>query len=94
MHDFMEKKVIGAQANILGNVCDVEFDEKTMQLTKFCVKLNENVIEEMGLKKPRLIGDVRVDIPVTEIKAIQDVITLNRSAKELGPFVEKRRNNK
>ncbi|MDQ1280520.1 MAG: hypothetical protein QG670_1783 [Thermoproteota archaeon] len=86
MEELIGKKVVETQAKVLGEVIDIEFDEKTMQLTKICLKLNENIVEEMGLKKPRLIGSVKADLPITVIKAISDVVTLNRSAKELGPI--------
>ncbi len=89
LDDLMGKKVVGTQAKTLGEVCDVEFDEKMLQLTKICVKLNDDAAEEMGLKKPKL-GSVKVDVPITVIKAIGDVIALDKSAKELGPIAVKR----
>ncbi|MDQ1279481.1 MAG: hypothetical protein QG670_743 [Thermoproteota archaeon] len=90
MDDFMGKKVIGQQARLLGDVCDIEFDEKTMQITKICVQIKDDVAEEIGLDKSILRGSIKIDIPVTVIKAISDVVMLDRSAKELGTIAIKR----
>lgn len=84
------KPVIGARAQVLGEVCDIEINEKTMKLVSICVKLNDDAIEPMGFKKPRLRGSVRVDIPIDIIKAIGDVVNVDKSADELGTIVKRR----
>ena len=54
MTELIGKMVVGEQAQTIGEVSDIEFDEKTMKLTNIYVKLKENAIETMGLKKPDL----------------------------------------
>ena len=90
MDDLMGKKVMGQQAKLLGDVCDIEFDEKTMMIKKICVQIKDDVAEEIGLDKSRLRGSIKIDIPVTLIKAISDVVMLDRSVKELGTIAVKR----
>ena len=87
--DLMGKPVVGDGAMVLGQVCDVEIDEKTLRVTGICVKLNENAVEPMGFKKPRL-GSIRVDLPVEVIKAIGDVVSIERSADQLGSVAKRR----
>jgi sporulation protein YlmC with PRC-barrel domain len=89
MTELIGKMVVGEQAQTIGEVSDIEFDEKTMKLTNIYVKLKENAIETMGLKKPRL-GSVKVDIPVDAIKAISDIVALNKSTQELKTIVRRR----
>jgi len=43
----------------------------------------------MGFKKPRL-GSIRVDLPVEVIKAIGDVVSIERSADQLGSVAKRR----
>ncbi len=90
IEELMEKKVMGQQGRILGDVCDVEFDEKTYQLTQICIKIGDDVAKEIGLEKSRLRGSIKVDVPVTVIKAIKDVVLIDRTAKELGAIATKR----
>lgn len=85
----MKRTVMGSDAFVVGHVNDIKFDEKSMKLTSICLKLDNRAIEPMGLKKPRLGGDVRIEIPVSIIKAIGDVINLDRSAGELGAFARR-----
>ena len=89
MDELMGKTVIGAQAQVIGEVCDIEFDEKTLKLTGICVKLAESILEPMGIKKPRL-GRVRVDIPIETIEVIGDVVTLDKNAQELRAIARRR----
>lgn len=81
--------VVGAGAQVIGEVCDIQFDEKTMNLTGICIKLNENVLESMRMKKPRF-GSVRVDVPIEVIKVIGDVVSLDKTAQDLGPIAKRR----
>ncbi|MCJ7634166.1 PRC-barrel domain-containing protein [Candidatus Bathyarchaeota archaeon] len=86
----MKRAVMGSDAFVVGHVNDIEFDEKSMKLTSICLKLDDKAIEPMGLKKPRLGGNVRIAIPVSVIKAIGDVVNLDRSAGELGALAKRR----
>ena len=89
MWELNGKRVIGSKAQILGTVCDVEFDLQTWQVTNFCLDLEKNVIETMGFQKPRLMGSIKVIIPIEEITAISDVVTLKKSADELKGIAKK-----
>ena len=81
--------VIDSEAKVLGYVSDVEFEIKTWKITHIGVKLADSAVEELGYRKPRL-GSVVVNIPVTTVKAVSDVIALDRSAKELRSVAERR----
>lgn len=87
--DLIGRAVVGAGAQVVGEVCDVQFDERTMKFTDICIKLNENALESMGIKKPRF-GSVRVDIPIEVVKAIGDVVSVDKTAQELGPIAKRR----
>lgn len=89
VHQFMGKEVIAGKAFLLGEVCDIEFDENTMKNNNISVKLNDSAIEPLGLKKPRLRGSVIVDIPVEAIDVIGDVVNLNKSVEELKQIIRR-----
>jgi hypothetical protein len=48
------------------------------------------MIEQVGLKKPRLMGSVEIDLSVDVIQAIADIVSLRRSARGLEPFMTRR----
>ncbi len=89
MGHLLNRPVMGSDAFIIGHVNDVEFDEKSMRLTHICLKLEDKAIEPMGLKKPRL-GGLKVSIPVGLVRAIGDVVDLDRSSRDLGAFARRR----
>ncbi|MDQ1281235.1 MAG: hypothetical protein QG670_2499 [Thermoproteota archaeon] len=76
------KAVLGSDAQIIGKVSEIEFDKITWIISDICVDLEKNVMETMGFKKPRL-GGIKTNIPVTEISAISDVVSLKKNATEL-----------
>jgi hypothetical protein len=46
------------------------------------VELTKEVVEELGFKKP-LLGSVTVCLPVTTVKEVGNVVTLNKSLLDL-----------
>jgi sporulation protein YlmC with PRC-barrel domain len=81
------KKVIGASAFILGEVEGAEVETKSWQITHLQVKLTSEATEEFGFKKP-MIGHLVVLLPVTTVKAVGDVISLDKSIEELKSIVK------
>jgi len=82
------KDVIDSEANVIGDVCGIEFDSSDWTVTHVCINLSDKSIEEFGYKKPRFRGKVLVDLPVEIINVVSDVVTLNKSIKELKDLVE------
>jgi len=83
----MGKRVIGANAYLLGEVHGADVDTGKWQVTHLHVSLTDEATRELGFKKP-FLGAVVVCLPVNLIQAIGDVITLNKSIQELRSFVE------
>jgi len=81
------KKVIGSNAYMLGEIHGADVDTGNWQITHLHISLTEEATRALGFKKP-LLGAVIVCLPVTLIQAVGDVITLNKTVKELGAFVE------
>lgn len=80
--EVLGKSVVGSDAQILGKISEIEFDKNTWNISDICVELEKNVVEAMGFKKPRL-GGIKASIPVTEINALSDVVSLRKTAVEL-----------
>jgi sporulation protein YlmC with PRC-barrel domain len=76
------KKVITANAYTLGEVTGAHVDSKDWKITHLAVGLTKEATQELGFKKP-LLGSITVCLPITLIKALADVITLNKSLQEL-----------
>ena len=83
------KGVIDSEAKVLGYVSGIEFDIKSWKVTHICVKLADSAVEDLGYKKPRL-GSITINVPVEVIKAVRDVIALDRSTRELRSVIERR----
>ena len=88
--ELMGKTVIGANAQVLGEVSDIEFNHSTWKITNVTIKLIDNIIEPLGFKKPRLRGSVMVEMPVEPIKAIGDVISIDKNVEELRSILKRR----
>jgi sporulation protein YlmC with PRC-barrel domain len=82
------KEVIDSKANVIGDVCGIEFNIPDWTVTHVCINLSDKSIEELGFKKPRFRGKVLVDLPVDIIRAVSDVMTINKSIEELKDLVE------
>lgn len=89
--DFKEiegKEVIGKQAQIIGKVCGIEVDTNTWKVMHICVEVDKNVVESLGLKKPK-IGNVKVNIPTEIIDVTSDRILLkNESLDDLKKVIK------
>jgi len=83
----MGKRVIGANAYMLGEVNGAEVDTGKWQITHLHVSLADEATRELGFKKP-FMGSVTVCLPVSLVQAIGDVITLNKGINELRDVVE------
>lgn len=80
------KRVIGAKALVLGDVESVNLDLATWQVTHLGVGLTEDATNELGFKKP-FMSHVEISLPISTIKAVGDVITLDESIKSLKDVV-------
>jgi sporulation protein YlmC with PRC-barrel domain len=80
------KDVIDANAQFIGDVCDLEFDVSRWMVTHICVNLSDRAIEILGYQKPRFLGKVLVHLPVEDIQAVSDVVSLNKSIVEIKEF--------
>ena len=85
------KQVIDNSAQVIGDVCGIEFDVSGWQVTHVCVNLSDAAIEALGYQKPRFLGKVLVDIPVELVKAVSDVVALEKGIGEIKSVVEVRR---
>jgi sporulation protein YlmC with PRC-barrel domain len=81
------KKVIGAGAFALGEVGGAELDTRNWQITHLQVKLTSEATEQLGFKKP-MLGHAVVLLPVTLVKAVGDIVSLDKSIEELKSVVE------
>ncbi len=82
MDELKGKRVVGANAFILGNVEGAEVDVKTWQVTHLHVGLTKDSTEQLAFKKPKL-GHLVVLLPINVIKAVGDVVSLDKSTAEL-----------
>lgn len=85
--DLKRKKVVASNASILGDMEGAEVDLKTWQVTHLHVGLTKESTEKLAFKKPAL-GHVVVLLPVTVVKAIGDIISLDKSMTELKSVAE------
>jgi sporulation protein YlmC with PRC-barrel domain len=81
------KRVIGANAYLLGEVTGADIDTGKWQVTHLHVSLTDDATRELGYKKP-FMGSVIACLPVQVIQAVGDVITLNKGINELRNVVE------
>jgi len=72
---------------MLGEVTGADVDVEKWQITHLHVSLTEEATRELGFKKP-FLGSVIVCLPINLIQATGDIISLNKSLKELKNVVE------
>ena len=79
------RKVISSDAKNVGEVGGAYVETTSMKITHLSIELNDEAIDLFGYKKPRIpmIGNVSVCLPVTAVKIVGDVITLNTTFEEL-----------
>jgi len=82
------KTVVGDDARLIGSVTGVEVELlPNWQITHLHVSLTEETTRELGYKKP-FLGSVEVLIPISIVKAIGDMISLDKKTAELKDIVE------
>jgi sporulation protein YlmC with PRC-barrel domain len=84
-------KVITADAFTLGEVDGTHTDMATWQITHLDVELTKEATKELNFKKPRF-GSLKVSLPITAVKKVGDVITLNKSLLEFKSKLSKQYN--
>jgi sporulation protein YlmC with PRC-barrel domain len=80
-------RVITDDAFTLGEVDGAQANTVTWQITHLDVALTKEATKELGFKKP-MLGSLTICLPVTAIKKVGDVITLNFSLKALKDLKE------
>ena len=81
------KQVITSEAQVLGEIDGVEIDVSTWKVSHLHISLLKNIVKKFDFKKP-FFGSVTVCLPVNVIKAIGDVISLNKSIEDLRQMPE------
>jgi len=84
------KNVVGEEAIIIGESTGAQIDLPRWLITHIQVKLTDEVTRELGYKKP-FLGSVEVLLPVGFVKAVGDIISVNKSIKELKNIFEPRK---
>ena len=81
------KQVIEAGAKIIGTVAGIEITLSDWKVTHLRIELTNELIEILGYKKP-FLGHVEILLSVDAVKAIADVVALNKGIKELKDLIE------
>lgn len=80
--------MVGGDAKLIGSVTGVEVELlPKWQITYLHVSLTEETTRELGYKKP-FLRSVEVLIPVSIVKAVGDLISLDKKVIELRDLVE------
>jgi sporulation protein YlmC with PRC-barrel domain len=87
LSELNNKKVVTADAFVIGEVEGGNVDPKTWRLVHIHVSLNDDALEQFKLKKP-FMGTVLVCIPVDLVEEVGDVITLKKNLKDLKDLKE------
>jgi sporulation protein YlmC with PRC-barrel domain len=75
-------KVITSEAQVLGEVEGTEIDVVDWKVTHLHISLTKAISEKFNFKKP-LLGSVMVGLPIETVKAVGDVVSLNKSIEDL-----------
>lgn len=81
------KSVITPDAKLVGTVSGVEIDVLQWKVTHLRVELTNELVQTLGYKKP-FLGHVEIPLPVEVVKAIADVVSLNKKFSELKEVIE------
>lgn len=88
VNTLLGKNVVGDDARLIGNLTGVEVELlPTWQITYPHVSLTEETTRELGYKKP-FLGSVEVLLPISIIKAVGDIISLDKKIADLKDVVE------
>jgi sporulation protein YlmC with PRC-barrel domain len=82
------KSVVADDARLVGAVTGVEVElMPKWEITHLHVSLTEEATRELGYKKP-FLGSVDVILPISIVKAVGDLISLDKKIDELRDLVE------
>lgn len=88
VNTLLGKNVVGDDARLIGSVTGVEVELlPSWKITHLHVSLTEETTRELGYKKP-FLGSVEVLIPLSIVKAVGDLISLDKKTAELKDIVE------
>jgi len=79
--------VLGEGGREVGLVTEIAVDVEDWRLVALEVKVNKDVLEEMGMKRP-VFGTRTVRVPISQIARIADVILLKTELPDV-EFEEK-----
>jgi len=86
------KSVVADDARLVGAVTGVEVElMPKWEVTHLHVSLTEETTRELGYKKP-FLGSVDVVLPISIVKAVGDVISLDKKTDGLRDLVEPAKN--
>ena len=80
-------KIFSSDAFIVGEISGAEIHTKEWEITHLYIELSDEASTKLGYKKP-FIGHITLCIPVSYIKTVGDVLTLNRTLQELAKMPE------
>ena len=75
-------KVITSEAQVLGEVEGTEISIDDWKVTHLHISLTKDISEKFNLKKP-LLGSISVCLPITTVKAVGDVISIDKTIEDL-----------
>jgi sporulation protein YlmC with PRC-barrel domain len=82
------KSVVADDARLVGAVTGVEVElMPKWEVTHLHVSLTEETTRELGYKKP-FLGSVDVILPISIVKAVGDLISLDKKIGDLKDLVE------
>jgi len=81
------KKVVDTKAKIIGTVSGIEIDSVEWKVTHLRIELTDELVETLGYKKP-FLGHVEILLSVDAVKAIADVVALDKAIRELKDVIE------
>jgi len=82
------KSVVAEDARLVGAVTGVEVElMPKWEITHLHVSLTEDTTRELGYKKP-FLGSVDVILPISIVKAVGDLISLDKKISDLKDLVE------
>ncbi len=76
------KKVVDTGAKIVGTLIGIEIDCTEWKVTHLRVELADELVEKLGYKKP-FLGHAEILLSVDAVKAVSDVVGLNKGIEEL-----------
>lgn len=81
------KTVVETGAKIVGTVSGIEIDPPTWTVTHLRIELADELTQTLGYKKP-FLGHVEILLSVDAVKAVADMVTLNKAIDELKDVIE------